>query len=111
MWSNAEKNLTQQKKRAESLFKIVRELLLFAENYQTEEDRELKSWIYVKIAELLSYAYGTLVKIADPKFRPQLADLSYFKDISDWMLPFPKQIFVTHFRQAYVRMKEYQQLF
>lgn len=96
-----------RKERFDSLILCANELALFAEKYTFNEEKELKSWIYVKVFELYAFACEILpiTNNLDINFSKSL--LKNFPEFSTHLARIQKNICLQYYRRANYAIKIY----
>ena len=79
---------TSTRRRLDSLFRVTGKLFEFADQFDfTEEDSELKSWMYVNIYRLYSWAFALLPEMKDDIYTLPAHHLERFRQDSSRMIP------------------------
>ena len=98
------------KKRLYALFYIAGWLVNYADGFSFEgEDREFKSWLYVKIFELYFFAFDLLPKYKDSSFNLPPHHLYCWKEINLHLTDLPQKKAAYYYTRATLAIKEYEE--
>ena len=105
---NSVMHTTNPGRRLLSSFRVTDKLFEFADRYNfSDEDGELKNWLYVNIYWLYSIAFTLLPKIKDSSFIVPLHHLDRFWTDCWEMMPEPQKICRKYFRKAEAGLQNY----
>lgn len=93
--------------RMNSLFYITERLMSFATKFESDEDRECYSWIYVKIHQMYYYACILLKSTNTPLIDPTILIKKLSDKNSFLSPPMPQKLCHNYFNNAKVALNEY----
>ena len=96
MSSISKKERSMTIRRINSLFTLSEELIRFGARVDFNNNIELKSWIYVKIAELTYYAFEALAMIEFCIEIPPSFALAPIIEARKWIFDVPKGVYMCH---------------
>ena len=99
---------TNLQRRLNSLFRVTDRLMEFADHFKfSDDDGELKNWLYVIIFNLYSWAFVLLARMKDTSYKVPAHHLDRFWRDCPEMMPKPQKLCNYTFRKSEDELKKY----